>query len=63
MELLGDVGHVESNFFPFRDSVSVGARQVHSLHQTYHRLKTLFGHTRWYFQGGEDQVKAQSVWR
>ena len=21
-----DVGHVESNFFPFRDSVSVGAR-------------------------------------
>jgi hypothetical protein len=53
MELLGDVGHVESNFFPFGDSVSVGARQVHSLRQTYHRLKTLFGHTQWYFQGGE----------
>ena len=26
MELLGDVGHVESNFFPFGDSVSIGAR-------------------------------------
>ena len=26
IELLGDVGHVESQFFPFGDSVSVGAR-------------------------------------
>ena len=26
MELLGDVGHVESHFGPFGDSVSVGAR-------------------------------------
>jgi len=26
MELLGDVGHVEPRFDPFRDSVSVGAR-------------------------------------
>ena len=25
MELLGDVGHVQSLFFPFGDSVSVGA--------------------------------------
>ena len=25
MELLGDVGHVEFHFFPFGDSVSVGA--------------------------------------
>jgi hypothetical protein len=25
MELLGDVGHLESCFFPFEDSVSVGA--------------------------------------
>ena len=25
MELLGDMGHVESHFFPFGDSVSVGA--------------------------------------
>jgi hypothetical protein len=26
MELLGDVGHVESRFGPFEDSVSVDAR-------------------------------------
>jgi hypothetical protein len=31
MELLGDVGHVESLFFLFGDSVSVGAREVHGL--------------------------------
>ena len=29
MELLGDVGHVEPHFFPYGDSVSVGARKVH----------------------------------
>jgi hypothetical protein len=28
IELLGDVGHVESHFGPFRDSVSIGARFV-----------------------------------
>jgi hypothetical protein len=26
MELLGNMGHVESHFFPFGDSVSVDAR-------------------------------------
>ena len=26
MEILGDLGHVESHFFLFGDSVSVGAR-------------------------------------
>ena len=25
MELIGDVGHVESHFLPFGDSVSIGA--------------------------------------
>ena len=35
MVLLGDVGHVESCFGPFRDSVRVGARLVHGLSQTY----------------------------
>ena len=34
MELLGDVGHVESRFGPVGDRVSVGARQVHGLRQT-----------------------------
>jgi hypothetical protein len=31
MELLGDVGHLESCFSPLGDGVSVGARLVHSL--------------------------------
>ena len=51
MELLGDVGHVESRFGPVADSVSVvsvGARQVHGLRQMYHRLRNRFGRTRWY---------------
>ena len=35
MELQGEMGHVESRFGPFGDSVSIGARYVHGLHQTY----------------------------
>jgi hypothetical protein len=35
MELLGDVGHVESHFFPIGYSVSVSARQVHSSSQMH----------------------------
>ena len=45
MELLGNVGHVEPHFDPFGDSFSVGARQVHGLHRTYHRLGNHFGRT------------------
>jgi hypothetical protein len=45
MELLGDVAHVESCFGPFSGSVSVGARQVHGLRQTYHRVRNCFGCT------------------
>jgi hypothetical protein len=48
MELLGDVGHVESRFGLFGDNVSVGPRLVHGLHQTYHRLINPFGRTQWY---------------
>ena len=33
IELLGDVGLVESHFGPFGDSVSVGANKVHDLRQ------------------------------
>ena len=36
MELLRDVGHVESRFEPFGDGVSVGARWVHGFRHTYH---------------------------
>ena len=34
MELLDDVGHVESHFNLFGDYVSVGATYVHGLRQT-----------------------------
>jgi hypothetical protein len=37
MELLGDVAHVESRFSLFHDGVSVGARYLHGLRQTYQR--------------------------
>jgi hypothetical protein len=47
MALLGDVGHVVSGLGLFGDSVSVGARQLHDLRQTYLRLKNHFGCTRW----------------
>jgi hypothetical protein len=43
MELLGDMGLVESCFDPFREGVSVSARWVHGLCQTYHRLRNCFG--------------------
>jgi hypothetical protein len=47
MELISDVGRVDSRFSLFGDCVSVSARQVHGLHQTYHRHRNHFGHTRW----------------
>ena len=31
MERLGDMGHLDSRFFPFGDIVSVGTRLVHGL--------------------------------
>jgi hypothetical protein len=45
MELLADVDHLDSRFGSFGDGVSVGARKVHILCQTYHRLKNHFGRT------------------
>jgi hypothetical protein len=45
--LVSDMGRVESRFSPFGDNVSVNARQVQGLHQTYHRHRNLFGRTRW----------------
>ena len=35
------MGHDESRFDPFGDSVSVGARLVHGLRQTYHGSKII----------------------
>jgi hypothetical protein len=39
MVLLGDEVQVDARFNPFGDNVSVGARLLHGLRQTYHRLK------------------------
>jgi hypothetical protein len=47
MELVSDVGRVESHFSPFGDDVSVCARYVHGLHGTYDRHRNHFGRTRW----------------
>jgi hypothetical protein len=47
MELLGDLDHVESCFGLFADSANLDARLVHGLRWTYHRLRNLFGCTRW----------------
>ena len=41
-------GSCAISFGPFGDGVSVSARQVHGLRQTYHRLRYLLGRTRWY---------------
>jgi hypothetical protein len=48
ISLLGVMGHEESRFGLFGDSVSIGARYVHDLRQTYHTLRNHFGCTRWY---------------
>ena len=42
MELLRDVGQVESHFYLFGDGVSVGARKGHSLRQTYLGSEIIF---------------------
>jgi hypothetical protein len=49
MEHLDDVGLLESRFGPFGDGVSVRARYVHGLCQTYHRLINRFGRFQWYY--------------
>jgi hypothetical protein len=46
MELVSDVGRVESRFSPFGDSVSVSARLEHGLHQIDHRHRNRFGRSR-----------------
>jgi hypothetical protein len=45
MVLLGDEAQVEPHFGPFGDSANLDARQVHGLHQMYHRLINHFGCT------------------
>ena len=47
MELLGDVGRVESCFGPFGDATSISARYVYGFNQMYHRVRNRFGRNRW----------------
>jgi hypothetical protein len=47
MELLGDMGHVESSFSPFGDSAYLDTGSVHVLCRTYHKLQNCFGHIQW----------------
>ena len=58
MELLGYVSHLESRFILFGDSVSIGARLVHGLHQMYHRLKKSFQTHPMVLLGDKAQVEA-----
>ena len=58
MQLLGDVGHLDSHFFLFGDSVSVDARQVHGLREMYHRLRKSFSMHSKVPLGDEAQVEA-----
>jgi hypothetical protein len=43
MELLGDLGHVESRFGLFADSANLDVRLGQGLCRTYHRLRNHFG--------------------
>jgi hypothetical protein len=47
MVLLGDEAPVEARFGLFGDSANLHERQVNGLPQMYHRLRNLFGRTRW----------------
>ena len=51
------MGHVESCFDPFGDGVSVGARLVHGLRQTYHSSEIILAH-QIVLLGDEAQVEA-----
>jgi len=45
---LGDEAQLEARFVPFGHSANLGARLVHGLRRTYHRLGNHFGRIRWY---------------
>ena len=58
MELLGDMGHVESHFFLFGDSVSVGAKFAPNVPLAQ---KSFWTHPM-VLLGDEAKVKSRSVW-
>jgi hypothetical protein len=44
---LGDEAQVEAHFGLFGGSTNLDPRQVNGLPKTYHRLRNVFGRTRW----------------
>ena len=44
---LGDEAQVEARFGLLSDSANHGARSVHGLRRTYHRLGNRYGRSRW----------------
>jgi hypothetical protein len=61
MELLGDVGHVESHFFLFRDSVTAVQDRCMVSPTVPSAQKSFWTHPM-ILLGHEAQVKALSVW-
>jgi hypothetical protein len=61
MELLGDEAQVDAHFISLGDNANLNARQVHGLHQTYHRLRIHFGRTRWYSKVTRLKWKLDSI--
>jgi hypothetical protein len=45
--LVGDEAQVDARFGLYGDTANLDARYVHGLRQTYHRLRSHFGRTRW----------------
>ena len=61
MVLLGDEAQVEPRLGLFADRANLDTRLVHSLHRTYHRLRSCFGCTQWYFKVMRLNWKLDSV--
>jgi hypothetical protein len=59
MELVSDVGRVESCFSPFGDNVSVSPRLEHGLHRTYHRHRNHFWTNSIRLVGDEARLEAR----
>ena len=59
MVLLGDEAQLKARFGPFGDSGNIGARWVHSLRRTYHRLRKLFWTHPMVLLGDEAEVDAR----
>jgi hypothetical protein len=61
---LGDEAHVDAHFGLFGDSANLDAREMHGLHQTYHRLGIVLHMPDGTSKSlGSSQISFQSIWR